>query len=268
MRGAAVAFLCLSLPVSCLLVPGLYGQQPAGQPLEATVVSVTGTVEVKLTPEADWQAAQPGMKVPQGAQICTGVKSKVELDFQGHSVVVIRRPSIVRVDRFLMDEKAVHTRLHLKVGSLRAGVVKERIASDFKITTPAVTLSARGTEIADVTHSERGTEVLMGKEGLLDMTKFFSPLGVTRGIPANGYSRSSDLIRVVEAKKLGRTQRSQLYGRTSDEQDSASGDPSDLENPKNEYHTEGGHPEFGRVLFQQGPCSWLSGDHSVVRPPD
>ena len=257
MRGVFVPALCVTLLVVGLFTLALYAQQPADQPLEATVVSVAGSVEVKLTPEGAWQSAEPGMKIPQGAQISTGVKSKVELDFEGHSVVTIRRPSIVRVDRFLVSERAVQTRLHLKVGTLRAGVVKERIASDFKITTPAVTLSARGTEIAEVTHSDRGTEVLMGKEGLLDMTKFFSPLGVTRVIPPQGYSRSSDLLRVVEAKKLTRTYRSQLYGRVGPEYDSASGDPSDLEDPKSELRREAAHPEFLRVLHQEALTSWL-----------
>jgi len=234
----------------------LYGQQPAaGQPLEATVVSLTGTVEVKLTPEADWQLAQVGMKIPQGATLCTGVKSKVDLDFDGHSVVTIRRPSVVTVARFLLSERAVETRLHLKVGSLRAGVVKERIASDFKISTPAVTASARGTEIADVTHSDRGTEVRMGKEGVLDMTKYFSPLGITRSIPPQGYSESKYLIQVVEAKKVRRTYRSRRYGRTKGEDDSAKGDPNDLEDSKAEFNKEGGHPEFLRMLFQEALTS-------------
>jgi hypothetical protein len=229
----------------------VFGQEPqAGQPLEVTVVAVKGSVEVKLTAEADWQPAQEGMKLPVGATVCTGVMSRVDLDFDGHAVVVIRRPSIVRVDRFLLSDKAVETRLHLTVGSMRAGVVKEQIASDFKISTPEVTLSTRGTEIADVTHSERGTEVRMGEEGLLDMTKYFSPLGITRGIPPHGYSRSSDLIQVVDAAKLHRTLRSYLFGRDGAEDHSAQYDPNDLEDSHAENNREAGHPEFGRVLFQ------------------
>jgi hypothetical protein len=229
----------------------LFGQEPqAGQPLEATVVAVKGSVDIKLTAEAAWQPVQEGMKLPVGATICTGVMSRVDLDFDGHAVVTISHPSIVRVDRFLMTDKAVETRLHLKVGSMRAGVVKEQIASDFKITTPTVTLSTRGTEIADVTHSERGTEVRMGEEGLLDMTKYFSPLGITRGIPPHGYSRSSDLIQVVDAAKLQRTPRSYLYGRDGAEDHSAQYDPNDLDDSHAEYNREAGHPEFGRVLFQ------------------
>ena len=245
----------------CLVAVGLavlvssgwlvFGQEPAaGQPLEVTVVAVKGTAEVKLTAEAAWQSVQQGMKLPVGATICTGVMSRVDLDFDGHAVVTISHPSIVRVDRFLMTDKAVETRLHLKVGSMRAGVVKEQIASDFKISTPVVTLSTRGTQIADVTHSERGTEVLMGEEGLLDMTKYFSPLGITRGIPPHGYSRSSDLIQVVDAAKLHRSLRSYLFGRDGAEDHSAQYDPNDLEDSHAEYNREAGHPEFGRVLFQ------------------
>jgi hypothetical protein len=228
----------------------LFGQEAGGgQPLQVTVVSVQGTVEVKLTPEADWQPAQQGMKLPVGATICTGVMSRVDLDFEGHAVVIIRHPSIVRVDRFLVSDQAVETRLHLKVGSVRAGVVKEQIASDFKITTPTVTLSTRGTEIADVTHSDRGTEVRMGKEGLLDMTKYFSPLGITRGISPGGYSRSSDLIQLVDAAKLQRTLRTYLFGRDGAEDESAQNDPSDEEDSRGERGREAGHPEFERFWW-------------------
>ena len=256
MRGGRWCLAAVALAV--LVSSGwlLFGQEPAaGQPLEVTVVAVKGSVDVKLTAEAAWQPVQEGMKIPVGATICTGVMSQVDLDLDGHAAVIIRRPSIVRVDRFLLSDQAVETRLHLKVGSMRAGVVKEQIASDFKITTPAVTLSTRGTEIADVTHSERGTEVRMGVEGLLDMTKYFSPLGITRGIPPHGYSRSSDLIQVVDAAKLHRTLRSYLFGRDGAEDNSAQNDPNDLDDSHGEYNREGGHPEFGRVLFQDSILS-------------
>jgi hypothetical protein len=244
--GAALFLVATALPALVL-----YAQQPPGErPLEATVVSVTGTVEAKLTEEAAWQPAQVGMKLPQGASICTGVRSKVELDFDSHSVVIIRRPSIVRVDRFLLSERAVETRLHLRVGSLRAGVVKERIASDFRVTTPAVTVSARGTEIADVTHSDRGTEVRMGQEGRLDMT---TVLGVTRSIPPSGYSRSWDLVQVVDAKKMEQSYRSYRHGRSEGENLSARREPSNQEDARAESLREAAHPELQRILRQSQP---------------
>lgn len=223
----------------------------AEQPLEATVLSVTGAAEVQLAPGEAWQPAQPGMKLAAGTLIATGVKSTLELDFDGHAVVTIRRPSIVRLDRFLLSGGTVETRLHLKVGSLRAGVVKERQASDFKITTPAITLSARGTDIADVTHSDRGTEVRMGKEGRLDMTKFVEKVGLVRTIPADGYSRSEDLIQVVEEMKLEQSLQSYRYGRTEAEELSARLDPTGQEDPKAEFVRVAAHPENFRRVKQE-----------------
>ena len=262
MRPKGLWAACLA--VVALGLPGfvLYGQAPdVGQPVEATVVSVTGTVEVRLAPEAAWQPVQAGMKIPQGAVISTGVRSKVELDFEKHSLVIIRRPSIVSIDRSLITEQAVQTRLHLKVGSLRAAVVKEQIASDFRITTPAVTLSIRGTEIADITHSERGTEVLMGKEGLLEMTKFFSPAGVTRTVPPGGFTRSQDLIQVVDAKKLGQSSRGYNYGQTDDESNSARRDPSHLDQAKVGFLRRASQPEVMHKLYQEGPISLRDGEY-------
>jgi len=232
----------------------LYGQPPAaGQPFEATVLLVEGSVEVKLPGEADWRSAQVDMKLPADTTISTGVKSKVGLDFDGHAVVTIRRPSVVRLDRCLVTETAVETRLQVKVGSLQAGVVKERLASDFKITTPVVTLSVRGTEIADVTHSERGTEVLMGREGLLDMTKYFSPLGLTRHLGPGDHCDSLLFLLPVDDRKLGRTWRSYLYGRSDAENGSAKWDPNDLSDARGEFTREAGNPQFQRILMQESP---------------
>jgi len=239
----------------------LYGQPPAaGQPFEATVLSVEGSVEVKRPGEADWQDAQVDMKLPTDTTISTGVKSKVGLDFDGHAVVTIRRPSVVRLDRCLLTERAVETRLHVKVGSLRAGVIKEQLASDFKVSTPAVTLSVRGTEIADVTHSERGTAVLMGREGLLDMTKYFSPAGLTRHMGPGDRCDSLLFLLLVDYRKLGRTWRSYLYGRSGAEDHSAQWDPNDLRDPRAWYVREAGNPALLHLLHQEGlaSCWWIT----------
>jgi hypothetical protein len=237
--GILLAVLTCPLPLSAQ-------ELPAGQELQATVLSVTGTAEVRLTRDGPWQPAQAGMKLAAGSVITVGVKSAAELDFDGHAVVVVRRPSILRVDRFLLSNQAVETRLHLKVGSLRAGVVKEKVASDFKVTTPRVTLSARGTEIADVTHSDRGTEVHMGREGRLDMTKFIEGTSLTRSIPAEFGSRSSDLVRVVEERMEERSLQGYRYGRTEAEEHSVRMNPSGQEESRGEYAREAGHPEDHR----------------------
>lgn len=250
-RLVAFAAGGILLAVLVLVLP-LVAQEPAApQPLQATILSVTGTAEVQLTRDGPWQPAQAGMKLAAGAVITVGVKSVLELDFDGHAVVVVRRPSILRVDRFLLSNQAVETRLHLKVGSLRAGVVKEQVASDFKVTTPKVTLSARGTEIADITHDERGTEVHMGREGRLDMTKFVEGTSLTRSIPADFGSRSSDLVRVVEERMEEQSMRDFRYGRTEEEERSVLRNQSGQDESRGEYAREAGHPEQRREAVEE-----------------
>jgi len=61
------------------------------------------------------------------------------------------------------------------------------------------------------------------------------------------------LVQVVDARKFGRTRRPCRHGRTKAEDDSARTDPNDLEDAKAEFIRESGHPEYGQVLFQQGP---------------
>jgi len=242
------------------VVLGLFGAVLCAQeaepekPLAATVVSVAGTVEVKPPGEEAWRPAQVDMKLGEGTSISTGVRSKVGLDFDGHAVVTISRPSIVVVTRFLMKQGQVQTLLQLKVGSMKAGVLKERIASDFKVVTPAVTLSVRGTEIAEITYSEMGTKVCMGSEGLLDMTKYYPDMEKkTRRIPKQSCLLSDYLLQIVDAKKQKRTWRTRWYGWTPQESKSQTDDPTDPEQPKYELIREGGHPENERRLFQSGP---------------
>ena len=95
----------------------------------------------------------------------------------------------------------------------------------------------------------------MGTEGLLDMTRYYSP-GIPRKIPANGYTNSATLIQVVDAAKNQRTWRNYRYGRTDAENADTHGDPHDPELTSAESNREGGHPDYLRLLFQEALTSY------------
>ena len=113
--------------------------------LTATVVSVTGAAEVREGAGTPWRAVKAGDKYTEGAEIRTGYRSEVNLEFSDNSKITINRVSHFRVDQFKRAGNKVVTRSHLSYGKVRAGVEKGPAVSDYKITTSMGTLGVNGT---------------------------------------------------------------------------------------------------------------------------
>ncbi len=115
------------------------------QALTVSVKSVSGSAEVRESPNKSWRAVKVKDVYQEGAQIRTGYRAKVELIFADNSHIVINRVSHFRVDKFRRSGNAVVTRSHLSYGMIRAGVEKGPAFSDYKITTSLGTLGVNGT---------------------------------------------------------------------------------------------------------------------------
>ena len=113
--------------------------------LIATVVSVKGSAEVREGAKAAWRKVKAGDKYTEGAEIRTGYRSEVNLEFSDNSKITINRVSHFRVDKFKRQGNKVVTRSHLSYGKVRAGVEKGPAVSDYKITTSMGTLGVNGT---------------------------------------------------------------------------------------------------------------------------
>jgi hypothetical protein len=113
--------------------------------LTATVVSVEGSAEVREGAKKPWRAVKTGDKYTEGAEIRTGYRSEVNLQFSDNSKITINRVSHFRVDKFQRKGNKVVTRNHLSYGKVRAGVEKGPAVSDYKITTSMGTLGVNGT---------------------------------------------------------------------------------------------------------------------------
>ena len=117
---------------------------PAGE-LTAKVVSVKGSAEVREGGQKTWRAVKVGDEYGEGAEIRTGYRSEVNLEFSDNSKITINRVSHFRVDKFNRQGNKVVTRSHLSYGKVRAGVEKGPAVSDYKITTSMGTLGVNGT---------------------------------------------------------------------------------------------------------------------------
>jgi hypothetical protein len=123
--------------------------QPAGEPMQARVVKLEGTVQYALTDAAgttgEWKSAKVGDALPAGTRIRTRLRSKVVLTFGDDTVVMIDRATLASIDQFQRVADTKEVRLGLGHGAVRAGVAETTLRSDMTIETPTATLSKKGT---------------------------------------------------------------------------------------------------------------------------
>ncbi|MBN2402333.1 MAG: FecR domain-containing protein [Spirochaetes bacterium] len=111
---------------------------------EITVVSVKGQAKYKTGRQ--WIDLKPGLKLPEGVKISTGVKSGAVLNVNGSSVT-ISQMSMLKIEENNLSRTESNTTIGLKRGGLRARVSRVKtLKTSFKISTPIATSSVRGTE--------------------------------------------------------------------------------------------------------------------------
>ena len=154
-------------------------EAPAGQAspgvrtLSAEVVNLKGSAQVKPT-GAEWKDAQVGTKIAGGDEICTGLRSSMDLKFADgdyiSSLMVVGPLTQCALVTFARAQEEIRTQIFLRQGTLKAGVTKGAIKTDMKIETPDAVAAVAGTEIAKVSSSpDKGFQLLMGNSGLLNI---------------------------------------------------------------------------------------------------
>jgi len=194
--------LCMTLALAWLAQTSAFSAEEADQnaPLVVTMTKVGGSVEYRPDGESEWRDAVEGLKLNEGAQVSTGLASTAGLAFADNSVVVLDSLTEVVIDRFLRDSEAVRTTLKMKSGTLRAQVRSDRVRSDFRVSTPRVTGSVKGTEIHEFgTSPDLGDYVALGETGLLLVED-----GRRRRYVDPRTATDSELIRLVEMARIKR----------------------------------------------------------------
>lgn len=115
---------------------------------------VKGLVERKEPGATDWHHVQPGDRLPEGAEVRTGDKSRVELTTpQGHRLRLA--PGTLVQLSSLQDGK---TKTYLARGKVLSQVKPLKPLEQFAIQTPTAVCAVRGTEFVTGT-DEKGTSV-------------------------------------------------------------------------------------------------------------
>lgn len=151
----------------------LFSAGPAfAQPFEAIIKDVQGDVEVRFPDRLDWERAYVGMKLKEGTEVMTGPFSNATLTFADRSISTIDSFSVITIDRLRQTQDVTVTHLNLRAGAIIGTNVDsdETRPVDFKVKTPTLVASVRGTDIALIQAFVKGiSDVMMGEKGLMDV---------------------------------------------------------------------------------------------------
>lgn len=129
---------------------------------------VKGIVEIQASAKDKWIPAVVGMRFGEGAKVCTGFESAILLEFGDFSVVLLRDLTQVTIDRLFKDANAVEAKMNLEVGRTRIFIKKQEIRSDFRVSTPRLTATVKGTALEIETSPDYG-DVVNGFSGNIEL---------------------------------------------------------------------------------------------------
>ncbi|MFH1023735.1 MAG: FecR domain-containing protein [Planctomycetota bacterium] len=218
---------------------------PAADKLTVTIHSVEGDVDVRK-PAGEWAAANAGQVIEEGWEISTGFKSKAVLLFGDTSVAIVKPLTQLTINRFVKREKTAETLLDVKIGTLRVHVKEGELKSDFKVSTPQLTASVRGT-IWQISSSRSCGDRISGYQGRVVAQNF---QGMNRSVGA-GERTDNALARTIETMQLQRlfsvlpvagltTNETSNTGARSDQGASSPGDLTDTASPGTTHASGGG----------------------------
>ncbi|MDR0452287.1 MAG: FecR family protein [Treponema sp.] len=115
------------------------------QDLQARFVEVSGRVEIREAGSSGWKTAAPGLSVGGNTVIATGFRSSAVISL-GSSRLGVRPLTMLTLEELTQRGGTEETSLYLRTGRVRATVDRPAgLAVDFKVRSPTVTASVRGT---------------------------------------------------------------------------------------------------------------------------
>ena len=127
--------------------------QPEAIELTATVLAVTGLVQVREAADQPWKRAEPGAKVGMGAEFRTGMRSAVRFVIPPDQVVTLDRLTTMKVlTAAKTADGKVATNLGMKYGRTRYQIeAGGGVEHQTSISSPSAVLAVRG---SDVTYND------------------------------------------------------------------------------------------------------------------
>ena len=136
--------LTASSLLAALLLQAAAQEPPKAEALEAVVVALKGTVDVKRPEDKDWVPAERNMKLKKGSSICTSVASTASLLFTGNVKVTVKALTEATIDELAKGGGAVNADVNLKFGTIEVDIQKGDLRTDMKVRSPNSTTSVSG----------------------------------------------------------------------------------------------------------------------------
>ncbi len=112
--------------------------------LSAVIEETDGKVEIK-TSGGSWRRAEGGMEIAGGTTVSTGFNSKALIQI-GESILEVKALTRMALEELVEKEESIDTKLHLKVGKVKADVrSSEGLRNNFRMRSPVSTAAVRGT---------------------------------------------------------------------------------------------------------------------------
>jgi len=228
--------------------------EPA-QELEVTLARVVGSVDVRRAGQDRWIAAREQMLLGKGARVSTGPASRAELllsNGEGSGgVITVMSFTLLTVDEHLRRADTIHTRLTLKIGAVRARVLPTKLETDFRISTPSLSCSVRGSEIDEVSYfPDADTQVRAGELDPEHGLVCADELGRNRRVDSHERT-DADLVHTVDALKEDQNVVALPEGHTRDEEKAAVLLPDPIAVSPGGTLDRAIHPTVERIVIQE-----------------
>lgn len=117
----------------------------AAQDVQVKVIEIKGSAETRAAADKPWTALKVGDILPKGAWIQTGLRSRVFFKFGDNTVVQVKSATLLQIADAGRASGRLTGRLQLALGNVHVEVDKSSETVDFKVVTPQVTTSVKGT---------------------------------------------------------------------------------------------------------------------------
>lgn len=115
------------------------------QPATGKVLKVIGKVQHKPISEKKWTSTKVNDTLSSGMEIRTGLRSSALIKLHINTIVQVKSATRIAFTELAAKPQEEKTRIALSYGTVRAGIVTEKVRSDFQIACPTAVLSREGT---------------------------------------------------------------------------------------------------------------------------
>jgi hypothetical protein len=127
--------------------------------LQAIIMDVGGRARWRPSADAPWNDARVNDLLDPGAEVRTGLRSRVTLRVGRNATVLVDSGTSFEIPKVVMDGGTLRTTALVKSGRVDFKVDKVGYANDFQVVTPQTTLAVRGTGFGLSTGPLQGIEV-------------------------------------------------------------------------------------------------------------